>query len=118
MTSRVAPYAIVLVAALAYPLIVTAGAAPHFPDRAECIHPARGEGKVDAVFARFRDVGRATAALQRATSVGFEGLAVQADGCGYVTVVLNDVPSLAVGRELAAEAARVGFRVTLERPAP
>lgn len=118
MSTRLAPYAIVCAAAIGYPLVALAGGSPHFPDRGECVRPAKGDGEVEAVFARFRDLGLATAAYQRATKLGFRGLAVEADGCGYVKVVLDDVPSLAVGRELAVEAARVGFRVTLEEPSP
>jgi hypothetical protein len=116
LKSRVVPLALVLGSAVGYPLIASGGA-PRFPHRGECVHPARGEGPVDAVFARFRVRGRAAAALQRARSVGFQGLDLESDGCGYVRVVLDDVPSLAVGRDLVAEAARVGFHVTLERPA-
>jgi hypothetical protein len=118
MSKRLAPYAIVCAAAIVYPLVALAGGSPHFPDRGECARPAQRNGEIEAVFARFRDRGLATAAYGRATKLGFEGLTVEADGCGYVKVVLDNVPSLAVGRELAAEAARVGFRVTLEQPSP
>jgi hypothetical protein len=103
--------------AVVYPLVVLAGGSPHFPDRRECIQAAHGRGPVDAVFGRFRDRGRANEVLRRATRLGFPELDVERDGCGDVKVVLHGIPSLAVGRELAGEAARVGLHVTLERAA-
>jgi hypothetical protein len=105
-------------AGVAYPLIVVAGHSPHFPSQAECAQPASSDGQVDAVFGRFRDSGRAATRLRRATELGFQGLKLELDGCGGVKVVLHGVPSLAVGRELVAEAARVHLHVVLERPNP
>ncbi len=118
LRARIAPWLIVGCAAVVYPLVLLAGGSPHFPDRAECIQPARDGGKVDAVFGRFRDTGQAASRLRRATELGFQGLKLEPDGCGDVKVVLEDVPSLAVGRELVAEAARVHLQVVLERPNP
>jgi hypothetical protein len=105
-------------AGVAYPLIVLAGHSPHFPSQAECAQPARSDGKVDAVFGRFRDSGAAATRLRRATELGFQGLKLEPDGCGEIKVVLHGIPSLSVGRELVAEAARVHLRVVLERPNP
>jgi hypothetical protein len=103
---------------VAYPLVVLAGHSPHFPSQAECARPARSDGKVDAVFGRFRDSGRAATRLRRATELGFQGLKLEADECGDVKVVLHGVPTLAVGRDLVAEAARVYLHVVLERSNP
>jgi hypothetical protein len=110
--------ALVLGAALLYPAVILAGGSPHFPTRQECVHPAHGPGQVDAVFGRFREQAPAEATLERATRLGFKNLEVARDACGDVRVVLGGVPSLEVGRELAAEAARVGLHVTLEQPSP
>jgi hypothetical protein len=117
LRARIAPWA-VAGCAVVYPLVVLAGGSPHFPQRTECVQPAHGEGKVDAVFGRFRETGEAESRLQRATELGFQGLQLERDGCGDVKVVLEDVPSLEVGRDLAAEAARVGLHVMLEQPSP
>jgi hypothetical protein len=110
--------ALIVAAALLYPLVVLAGGSPHFPSRGECAQRPRENDKIEAVFGRFRDRAAAVEARSRALSLGFKGLDVERDGCGYAKVVLHGVPSLAVGRELAAEAAKVGLRVMLERELP
>jgi hypothetical protein len=115
---RIPGWSIVLCAALVYPLAQLAGGSPRFPNRHECIRPPVGAGEVEAVFGRFPDRGRAEALLQRATTLGFRELELRRDACGDVKVLLREVPSLAVGQELANEAARVGIHVTLERPGP
>lgn len=118
MTRARISLAIVAAAALLYPLVVLAGGSPHFPDRGECAQQPRAGDNIEAVFWRFRDRARAVEAQSRALSLGFQGLVVERDACGYLKVVLNGVPSLAVGHELAAEAARVGLAVILERDQP
>jgi hypothetical protein len=118
LRARIAPWLIAGCAAVAYPLVLIAGGSPHFPNRGECMRLARGDGKVDAVFGRFHDTGQAASRLRRATELGFQGLKLEPDGCGDMKVVLEGVPSLAVGRELVAEAARVHLHVVLERPNP
>jgi hypothetical protein len=110
--------ALVVAAALLYPLVVLAGGSPHFPSRGECAQRPRENDKIEAVFGRFRDRAAAVEARSRALNLGFKGLDVERDGCGYAKVVLHGVPSLAVGRELTAEAAHVGLRVMLERELP
>jgi hypothetical protein len=117
-TRRFAPLAIALMASFAYPVAVLSRGGPHFPDRGECVHRATGKGQVVAVFGRFRERGTAVAARRAARLRGFTGLELERDGCGVVEVVLNEVPSLTVGRSLAAEAHKVGLRVSLERPVP
>ena len=42
------------------------------------------------------------------------GSVIESDGCGRLKVDVHGVPSLAVGRELVAEAAKVGVHATLE----
>jgi hypothetical protein len=110
--------AMVVAAALLYPLVVIAGGSPHFPSRGECAQRPRENDKIEAVFGRSRDRAAAVEVQRRALSLGFKGLVVERDGCGYAKVVLHGVPSLAVGRELTAEAAQVGLRVMLERELP
>ncbi|MFL6029295.1 MAG: hypothetical protein ACJ74D_04615 [Gaiellaceae bacterium] len=117
MIRRLVPWALVAACAVGYPAIVAAGGAPRFPTRADCTPPPRAGDEIVAVFGVFRERNRATAVARRARRAGFAELDVERNACGDVEVVLHGVPSLAVGRDLQAEAARVGFRVTLVRPA-
>ena len=115
MRSRAGAWALIAIAALAYPLAVLAGGGPHFPARSDCVHPAKTDGDIEAVFGRFRNPDTAAAALGRVMKLGFKGSVVEPDGCGYLKVDVKGVPTLAVGRELAAEAEKVGLHVTLEK---
>ena len=108
----------VLAAALVYPLAVLAGGSPRFPSRAECIHPVREGGQIEAVFGRFDRQDDADAMLHRVLSSGFVGSLIEPDGCGLLKVDVHGVSSLAVGRDLIAEAAKVGLRATLEEAPP
>ncbi len=101
--------------AVAYPLAVLAGGAPRFPSRDDCVRPALHDGDIEAVFGRFDSELEAALVRDRALSVGFQGTAVEGDGCGRVKVVLHGIPTLEVGREFAAQARSVGFDVTLEQ---
>jgi hypothetical protein len=116
--SRASAWVLVVVAALVYPLAVLAGGGPSFPARSDCIDPAKTDGDIEAVFGRFRNPDTAAAALGRVLELGFQGSLVEPDGCGYLKVDVKGVPTLAVGRELAAEAEKVGLQVTLEKTAP
>ena len=118
MRSRATAWVLVVVAALAYPLAVLAGGRPDFPARSDCIHPAKTDGDIQAVFGRFRNADTAAAALARVVALGFQGSVVEPDGCGYLKVDVKGVPTLAVGRGLAAEAEKVGLHVTLEKSVP
>jgi hypothetical protein len=118
MRSRPTAWILVIVAALAYPLAVLAGGGPRFPARSDCIHPAKTDGDIEAVFGRSRNPETAAATLARVLELGFKGSVVEPDGCGYLKVNVKGVPTLAVGRELAAEAEKVGLHVTLEKSVP
>ena len=118
MRSRATAWILVVVAALAYPLAVLAGGGPRFPARSDCIHPAKTDGDIEAVFGRSRNPEIAAATLARILELGFQGSAVEPDGCGYLKVNVKGVPTLAVGRELGAEAEKVGLHVTLEKSVP
>ena len=118
MRSRFLPWVILLVAVLGYPIAVTAGRGPRFPHRAECIHPARNEGKVEAVFGRFSSSMHAAPLLRHVLAVGFEGTRIESDGCGLVKVVLPGIPTLPVGRDFVAEARAAGFNPRLEQEMP
>jgi hypothetical protein len=100
-----------------YPVVSLAGGSPHFPYRGECVYSPSKEGPLDALFGRFAERGAATAKQRRVLQLGFQGALVEADGCGYLKVVVHGVPNLAVGRDLVAEARRVGVDVTLEQAA-
>ena len=111
-------WAIVIAAALLYPLVVLAGGAPRFPDRGECVHPAKEGADLEAVFGRYAERGAANAVLQRVLKVGFKGSEIERDGCGSFKVVVHGIPTVAVGRELLAEARTVGLHATLENAEP
>ena len=115
MTRRLLPVLILALGLLLYPVILLAGGAPRFPLRTDCAAPAREGAPVDALFGRFDNHVAAEARQRHVTQLGFTGSEIESDGCGYVKVVVHGVPSLAVGRELVAEARRAGVRVTLER---
>jgi len=108
--------AVVIVAlpVFGYPLVTLAGETPRFPNRDDCVHaPAEGQ-PVDIVYGRFDDPVSASELLDRVLAVGFSGTEVQFDACGRWEVILDDVPSVEIGREVLAEAATVGLEPTLE----
>ena len=75
-------------------------------------HYAHGIGDAEdgpEAAATFRD---------RVLSVGFSGTEMLADGCGRWKVVLEDVPSVEIAREVQAEAATVDLSPTLELASP
>ena len=113
--SRRAIWAIVLVLALAYPLVVLASGSPPFPSREECVRPATQDGDIDAVFGYFDSAAEAAAVRDRALAVGFPGTEVSWDACGRARVALGGIPTLEVGRAFVEQARTVGFEVTLEQ---
>jgi hypothetical protein len=98
---------IVLVAALGYPLVVVASGSPRFPTRDECIVPALEGQPVDLVFGRFDDPGNASDLAARVVAVGFTGTESTPDGCGRWKVVLENVPTIEVAKQIQEEAASV-----------
>jgi hypothetical protein len=104
--------------ALVYPLVVLAGGAPRFPSRHDCVHPAKSDDNIEAVFGHFSTTAAAEAVRQRAAHSGFKNLQLEADGCGLFKVTLRGIPSLAVGRDFLAEADKVGFHPALEQAVP
>jgi hypothetical protein len=111
-------WAIVIAAALLYPVVVLAGGTPRFPNRGECVHPAEEDGDLEAVFGRYAERGEATAALRHVLEVGFKGSEIEGDGCGFFKVAVHGIPTIAVGRDLLAEARTVGIHATLENAEP
>jgi hypothetical protein len=118
MTRRIVPLILLLAAPLLYVMVVLAGGAPRFPTRGECIRPARADRPIEAVFGRFRDRAAATRQLRRVLDVGFKESHLLGDGCGFLRVAVEQIPSLAVGRDLIAEARAVGLNPTLEQGGP
>lgn len=112
---RLLPWAIVLLAAVAYPLGVLAGGAPSFPSRADCVHVAHADGDLEVVFGRFESAADASALLERVLAVGFKGSQVEPDGCGLLKVDVHGIPTLKVGEEVVAEAKSVGIEATIEQ---
>ena len=118
MRNRILPWAILLAAAVVYPLAVVADGRPSFPSRADCIRPAKTDGNLEAVFGRFATSTRAEAVQRRAVEVGFKGTRIESDGCGLLKVTLHGIPTLQVGRAFIAEARTVGFNPRLEQGKP
>ena len=118
MSRRLLPIALVLAAAIAYPVGIVSGGAPHLPERSDCVDLATKDGEIDAVFGRFDKRSDAVARLRVVLGRGFTGSKIEGDGCGRLKIVVHGIPTLAVGRELATEARRVGLNVTLEHAAP
>jgi hypothetical protein len=115
---RLLPWIVLVTAALAYPLVVVAGGRPHFPTRHECVHPARSDGNIDAVFAHLPTTAAAVSLQRRATDAEFQNVQVQPDGCGLFKVTLHGIPTLAVGRDFVREAQSRGFHPILEQEKP
>jgi hypothetical protein len=115
---RILPWGILLVPAIAYPVAAAADGGTRFPHRAECVHPAKSERNLEAVFGRFSSRTKAAPVLRHALEVGFEGIRIEPDGCGLLKVALPGIPTLQVGRDFIAEADRVGFNVRLEHGKP
>ena len=98
--------AIILIPLVGYPLVTVASdGGPRFPSAEECVRPAVDGQPVDVVYGRFDDPETATAYRDRVLSVGFAGTEMLADGCGRWKVVLRNVPSVEIAREVQAEAA-------------
>ena len=116
--SQWAAIAIVAVAALGYPVVTLAGGSPRFPSEEECVvEPVPGE-PVDLVWGRFDDPVSSAEFAEQVISVGFKGTESLGDGCGRWKVVLEDVPSIEIAREVQAEAATVDLSPTIERASP
>jgi len=112
---RRAGVALVLTAALAYPLAVLAGGSPRFPTREECVRPATDRGELRVVFAYTERAAEAAALRDRVVRLGFVGTGVEQDGCGRLRVAVDGVPSITVGQEVIEEARSVGLNATLEQ---
>jgi hypothetical protein len=114
--SRIAPWLVVAVAALGFPLAVLAFAgAPDFPSRDDCVLAPTGEGEYQVVFGYRDSELEATELRNRALAVGFLGTEFARNSCGRVKVFVDDVPSVAVGEEVIRQARTVGLEPTLER---
>jgi hypothetical protein len=109
-----APYALVLAAAIGYPVAVIGAGTPHFPKRSDCVHRATENGDIEAVFGRFDRQADAAARLRQVLARGFTGSQIEGDGCGRLKVVVHGIRTLAVGNELLTEIRSVGLDATLE----
>lgn len=118
MSRRLAPFALVLAAAIGYPVAVVSSGTPRFPKRTDCVDLATKDGDIEAVFGRFDLHADAAAELRRVLERGFIGSQIESDGCGRLKVVVHGIRTLAVGRELQSEIRSEGLDVTLERAAP
>lgn len=114
--ARLAPWLVVAIAALGYPLAVLAFAGtPDFPSRADCVLAPTGDGEYQVVFGYSDSELEARELRDRVLAVGFQGAEVARNACGRVKVFVDDVPSREVGEEVIREARTVGLEPTLER---
>lgn len=114
--ARLAPWLVVAIAALGYPLAVLAFAgAPNFPSREDCVLAPTGEGEYQVVFGYSDSELEALELRDQVLAVGFQGAEVARNACGRVKVFVDDVPSREVGEEVIREARTVGLEPTLER---
>ena len=118
MTRRVLPVALLLAAGFLYPAVVVALGTPRFPHRGECIRAAKPGEPIEAVFGHFRDRAAASQQLRRVLAVGFEGSKIVMNDCGVLKVVVQGIPTLAVGRDVQREARTVNLHPTLEQGMP
>lgn len=112
---RWAPWMLVAVVAVAYPLASLAAGTPAFPSRADCVIPASHDGDIEAVFGYFDSERDGISMRDRALNVGFQGAEIERNACGLVRVVVGGIPTLGVGRDFVDEARAAGFEVTLEQ---
>ncbi len=107
--------ALVLVAALAYPVAAAAGGVT-FPSRDDCARVATSDadGELELVFGRLDSPIEAAALRDRVVAVGFVGTEVEPDGCGRWKVTNDGIDSFAQGQGTIEEARRAGFDPRLE----
>ena len=114
--ARLAPWLVIAIAALGYPLAVLALAGgPEFPSRADCVLAPTGEGEYQVVFGYSDSELEAVELRDHVLAVGFQGAEVARNACGRVKVFVDDVPSREVGEEVIREARTVDLDPTLEQ---
>ena len=106
--------AIVMAPLLGYPVFALAGGLPHFPADGDCGPPPEEGRPVNVVFDRFDSPVEAEKERERVLAFGFVGTNVEPDDCGRWLVVLGNVPSVEVAREVAEEARSVDLDPALE----
>jgi hypothetical protein len=111
---RAAPWVVLLVVALAYPVVVLARGGARFPSRADCVHVARADGALKVVFGRTETATDAAALLDHVLKSGFKGSQITPDGCGLFEVSVSGISTLQVGDQVVAEAKSVGLTATVE----
>jgi hypothetical protein len=116
------PYAIVVAAALAYPMSMLVGfsglrlpgGAPAFPTAEECIVAPIDDSPVRVILSYVETYAEATVTRQQARARGLGSTDIAQDGCGRLRVFVDDVASEAMGRRVASRARVAGFRPTVE----
>ena len=117
-----AAWAIVLLAALAYPVSMLVGysgqtlpgGTPSFPSSSDCIAvPVNGE-TVRVVVGYADSYSEANALRKRAVAAGLRKTEVSQDGCGRLRVFVDDLPTLAESAPLLAAARSADLQPTVE----
>lgn len=117
MTARrrlLAAIAVAAVPLLVYPLTPLVQGLPRFPGDGDCGLPPEEGRPVNVVFGRLDSPVEAEEERERVVGFGFVGTEVEPDDCGRWLVVLGEVPSLEVAREVAEEARSVDLDPALE----
>lgn len=120
---RLAPWAIVIGAVLAYPGSMAVGysgfrlpgGAPPFPSASDCVEsPVEGD-EVRVVFGYVDSYTDAFMLRDRALAAGIEGAGIAQDGCGRLRVFIGDIPSIAAAERIAAQARARQLEASLEQ---
>lgn len=107
---------VVAVPLVGYPIVVTAGSSPPFPDTAECARAARAgeERELEIVYGRFDSAGQAEELAERARTIGYRDTTAEPDGCGRWKVANGAVDSYSGGADAIEEGRRAGLDGVLE----
>lgn len=112
---RLLAVAIVLIPAVAYPLVALARGNTPFPSRDECARPATADAPdLEVVYGRLDSPVEAQELLQRVLAIGFIGAEMELDGCGRWKVSYDAIDSLAQGEALVEQAVEAGFDPRVE----
>jgi hypothetical protein len=96
--------AVIVVGALAYPLVLLAQGGPSFPSRAHCLARATQDGNIELLLGGFSTNASADALVAKAKKYGLTAAESTLDGCGNFDVVVPGYTTLAGAQSAVAEA--------------
>jgi hypothetical protein len=115
-------WAIVVAAALVYPVSMLAGISgstlpggmPHFPSVSDCTPPPAPGERVRIVVGYADSYPEADRVRARASASGLDGVQVAQDGCGRLRVFLGDFRNIAAADLAMSRARAAGLEPSLE----